>query len=171
MRHRHTITSMYIYLEPDSPTMAADTPLPTMHVVPPKTRPIPTRPQFHCRKYHDSYNGARHLPTTVCVRSPTLRVTTFGGDSGCFVGQDKELLYEIQLYYAHNRACAIYRSLDDFSRLRAGLSPWAEAPPIQPEMPVEDLRRFLQAALERPGAPGAALEYFLRRRMDDCSGP
>lgn len=131
-----------------------------MHVKPIQNGPIPTKPQLHSRKHHHTYNGLRHLPTVTWVRSPTLRNTERG---------DYILVYEIILYFGHNRACTIYRTWDDFRVLRRGLTPWRRASVFCSENDVRSLDRFLKEALaKRPHE--CAMEYFLRRRFDDCGG-
>lgn len=131
-----------------------------------------SRPQLHSRKCHHTYNATRELPRAIWIRS-----WRFG------LGGDCALVYEILLYYDHNRACTIYRSPEDFRRLKAGvgrLSP-LKHPVVVPVAPaaaaddecvvedVEDLQRYLVEAVKKKGRSGA-LEYFLRRRMDDCAG-
>lgn len=133
---------------------------PSMHVKLNESRLVPAKPQIHSRKHHDAYNGARHLPIATWVRSPTIRNTMHG---------DYTLVYEILLYFDHNRACTIYRSWDDCRALRRGLTPWKRAAAFRSQNDVRGLDRFLREALaKRPHE--CAMEYFLRRRMEDCGG-
>lgn len=85
------------------------------HHLPPTLK---MRPQLHSRRYHHTYNGARCLPRALWIRSARVR------DSGP--------VYEILLCYDHNRACTIYRTWDDFRRLRSGLGHWRNAPASPP---------------------------------------
>lgn len=77
------------------------------------------------------------------------------------------MVYEIVLFYKHNRACTIYRSWDDFRRLRDGLPLWKKAASFDSILDVRGLHLFLQEAMvKRPRE--IATEYFLRRRINDC---
>lgn len=79
------------------------------------------------------------------------------------------MVYEILLYFGHNRACTIYRSWDDFKTLRRGLTPWKRPTAFCSPNDVRSLDKFLREALvKRPHE--CAMEYFLRRRIDDCGG-
>lgn len=108
----------------------------------------------------------------------------YGGGDGD--GGDCALAYEILLYYQHNRACTIYRTPEDVRRLRLGLGRLSTS--LSPSwgglgggggggspgecMVVEDvevLQRYLCEAIGKKGRD-CALEYFLRRRMEDCDG-
>lgn len=131
-----------------------------MHVRPLDIAPISTSLLFHSKKRHDSYNGSRHLPVSTWVRSPTIRTTEHG---------EHILVYEIVLFYGHNRACTIYRTWDDFKSLKQGLPSWERAPAFYFPHDIQGLDRFLgEALVKRPRE--CAMEYFLRRRMEDCSG-
>ncbi|KAB5580665.1 hypothetical protein GE09DRAFT_447570 [Coniochaeta sp. 2T2.1] len=131
-----------------------------MHVRPLDIAPISTSLLFHSRKRHDSYNGTRHLPISTWVRSPTIRATEYG---------EHVLVYEIVLCYGHNRACTIFRTWDDFKTLKRGLSTWKRATEFYSPNDILALDRFLREALaKRPRE--CAMEYFLRRRMEDCAG-
>lgn len=96
-------------------------------------------------------------------------------------------LYEVKLYYSKNRACTIYRSWDDFVRLGHGLSlsggiamstttgasgaAVAAAAICTERHPHSStcLQKFLKHVMQRfPKEP--AVEFFLRRRIDDCGG-
>lgn len=69
------------------------------------------RPQFHTRKNHDDYNGTDNLPLAIHVHR--------NHNSGL-------ALYTVTLFYAHNRACELYRSDADCLVLRravTGLDP------------------------------------------------
>jgi hypothetical protein len=131
-----------------------------MLVRPVDIAPISTNLLFHSRKRHDNYNGTRHVPVSTWVRTPTIRTTEYG---------DHQLVYEVVLFYSHNRACTIYRTWDDFKSLKRGLSPWKRATDFFSPHDVQALDRFLREALaKRPRE--CAMEYFLRRRMEDCAG-
>jgi len=131
-----------------------------MQLKPDQVPAIPTKPQFHSAKCHHTYNGTRVLPKASWVRSPTVRDT---GDG------DYALVYEIVLYYKHNRACTIYRSWEDFTKLRNNLALWKNAAAFSSSHDLGGLHRFLREAIaKRPRE--VAMEYFLRRRMGDCGG-
>ncbi|KAJ9145231.1 hypothetical protein NKR19_g6119 [Coniochaeta hoffmannii] len=131
-----------------------------MHVRPLDIAPISTNLLFHSRKRHDSYNGTRHLPISTWVRSPTIRTTDYG---------EHVLVYEIVLFYSHNRACTIFRTWDDFRTLKRGLPSWKRATDFYSPDDIQTLDGFLREALaKRPRE--CAMEYFLRRRMEDCAG-
>lgn len=132
-----------------------------MHIKPLQIPPIPTKPQLHSSKHHHTYNGTRCLPITTWVRSPTVRATQLGGDF--------TFAYEIILYYEHNRACTVYRTWDDFRTLRKALRPWRDATSFNSELDVQGMHLFLREALAKR-ADDCAVEYFLRRRMEDCGG-
>ncbi|KAM7206969.1 hypothetical protein V8F33_000068 [Rhypophila sp. PSN 637] len=99
--------------------------------------------------------------------------------------ESAEALYQVKLYYPQNRACTIYRSWDDFILLRRGLNstrykslPGSDddnGAVICTERHSHDytcLHEFLKYVMERCSTSKAepAVEYFLRRRMDDCDG-
>lgn len=113
------------------------------------------KPQLHSRRCHHTYNATRCLPRAVWIRS--ARVSGSG------------VVYEILLYYDHNRACTIYRTWDDFSKLRSGLGPWRNAPAVRSVQDVGGAQSFLCEAVSKKGRE-VAMEYFLRRRIDDCGG-
>lgn len=132
------------------------------------------KPQLHSRKCHHTYNATKCLPRAIWVRS--LRF----GDADLIheldVGGDCTLVYEILLFYKHNRACTIYRTPDDFRLLKSGLGRLScggdLAAAASRECLVEDvevLQQYLCEAIQKK-ARECALEYFLRRRMDDCGG-
>lgn len=148
-------SSLHIYHDIKlDPTVA------NMRVNPVEIPFIPEKPLFHSRKHHDSYNGARHQPLSVWVRSSTIRITEHG---------DHNLVYEIVLFYGHHRACTIYRTWDDFRALERGLSPWKRSACFRSQHDAHGLQAFLgEAIVKRPRE--CAMEYFLRRRMDDCTG-
>jgi hypothetical protein len=136
-----------------------------------------SKPQLHSHERHTTYNGGRYLPTTTWVRSCTVRpkATTLPGTPA--VGDEVELVFEVMLYYNQNRACTIYRSLEDFVGLRKSLMPWNNNPPLLPSFKqqrqeqeiVHDLHVFLCEVLAKyPFEMG--VEHFLQRRMDDCGG-
>ncbi|KXJ92447.1 hypothetical protein Micbo1qcDRAFT_162731 [Microdochium bolleyi] len=131
------------------------------------------RPQVHSRKHHHVYNGSGRLPVDTWVRSPT--VYAYDDDDlmeSHHCNSDHNLVYEVVLYFGNNRACTIYRTRADFERLRRSIAPWKTGPPVRIPRDHSDavvLHFFLRQALQhRP--KDCALEYFLRRRMDDCGG-
>ncbi|KAH8889565.1 hypothetical protein GQ53DRAFT_748267 [Thozetella sp. PMI_491] len=128
-----------------------------MHIKPAgQVPPVPARPQIHSAKHHHTYSGAKYLPVAVWVMSPTIRTT---------ITAEHTLVYEVRLYYKRNRACTIYRSWDDFKYLRLGV-PYRES---LSEDDADGLHNFLWHAISKHGT-SCAVEYFLRRRMEDCSG-
>jgi hypothetical protein len=82
---------------------------------------------------------------------------------------DCQLVYEVILYYGHNRACTIYRTWDDFKTLRRGITPTKITSGVRGPSDVEGLHNFLKEALAKKPRD-CAMEYFLRRRMEDCGG-
>lgn len=90
------------------------------------------------------------------------------------------LFYEIILYYKHNRACTIFRTPDDFRMLKSGIGKLsktqgsteqdefaADCQPIVED--VEVLQQYLCEVISKK-SKSCALEYFLRRRLEDCGG-
>ncbi|KAK0657327.1 hypothetical protein B0T16DRAFT_452803 [Cercophora newfieldiana] len=138
------------------------------------TPQLPTKPQIHSHKHHNTYNGSRHLPIATRIkRSPAPRGFQHTNDDGCLQHlhhhRPRHCVYEVTLYYPRNRACTIYRSREDFVLLERGQTPWRGAVPLRStgRLDVHDLHRFLSEALaKRPNE--CAVEYFLRRRMGDC---
>lgn len=118
------------------------------------------KPQLHSRRCHHTYNATRCLPRAVWVkrsaRAPSDPLAP-------------PVVYEIVLCYDHNRACTIYRTWDDLRRLRSGLGPWRGAPAPCSARDVGAAQRFLCEAVSKKGRE-VAMEYFLRRRIDDCGG-
>lgn len=156
------------------------------------------RPQLHSRRCHHTYNATRLLPRAIWVRSlclsdpgPDLQdLTTATTTLAAAPVERATVSYEILLYYDHNRACTIYRTPGDVRRLRAAAQPShhyyhqkqkqqqqqrAAFPPqqeVDEAYVVEDLdvvQAFLCEVMRKRGRD-CALEYFLRRRMDDCGG-
>lgn len=78
-------------------------------------------------------------------------------------------VYEIDLYYNHNRACTIYRTWEDFELLRRTTTPWKTTTRIQGEDDLQGLHHYLKEAIKKR-AGELSIEFFLRRRVDDCSG-
>ncbi|KUI65776.1 hypothetical protein VM1G_01447 [Cytospora mali] len=116
------------------------------------------RPQLHSRKCHHTYNATRCLPRAVWIRSARARE------------EASVLVYEVLLYYDHNRACTIYRTWDDFRQLRSGLGNWrGDAPAFCSMRDFEGVQRFLCEAIDKKGRE-VAMGYFLCRRVDDCVG-
>lgn len=128
---------------------------------------LKTKPQLHTKKCHQTYNGTRTLPRAIWIRSQHFR-------------DPDPVVYEILLYYKHNRACTIFRTAEDFRNLKYGIgrgtgdSPNFQLPAIrcvpgEEEDDVEVLQRYLCEAISKKRKEGA-LEYFLRRRGGDCGG-
>lgn len=190
------------------------------------------KPQLHSRKCHHTYNATRSLPVAIWIRSLRFGLdlsssnsnhSSSASDYGSDDDEDDQailgktglfsssctVLYEIVLYYDHNRACTIYRTPEDFAKLKEAVGPakyrkWVQnnqqqqqqqllllkhhsrhAPSdsedeeefrfgLAPTTPVvedvDDLQRFLSKTISSKGRNCPALEYFLRRRMDDCGG-
>jgi len=129
------------------------------------------RPQVHSRKHHHVYNGCGGLPLDTYVRSPTFASLDDPTDPAhCDINH--LLVYEVVLCFGNNRACTIQRSRADFELLRKTIHPWKTGPPTAIPRDSSDvvvLHHFLCEALHhRP--QDCALEFFLRRRMDDCGG-
>ena len=124
---------------------------------------IPAAPQLHSLRNHASYDGARSLPTTTWVRSPTVRPTA--------ADQRHTLVYEVVLYYRRNRACTVYRTRDDFAALRRGIMASSSSSSSSSENGADDddLHGLLREAVAKHGG-SCAVEYFLRRRLGDCGG-
>lgn len=120
--------------------------------------PSPLKPQFHSRKCHHTYNATRHLPQAVWIRAVRL-----GKENPSTV------VYEIVLCYNHNRACTINRTWEDFQKLKSGLGSWRNAPTFCSPKDIDGLQSFLCEAISKKGRE-VAMEFFLRRRMDDCGG-
>ncbi|PSR74784.1 hypothetical protein BD289DRAFT_211687 [Coniella lustricola] len=184
-----------------------------MQLKTPQSRgPALPKPQVHSRQCHHTYNATRKLPRAIWIRSLRFDLDSIVYDSSDKQGEssysdedaynhDKSLCYEILLYYDHNRACTIYRSPEDFRRLKYSVGKLPISPPSSSgngkmrmtakgarsdcddsstdeevasadESAVEDvevLQRYLVRAVEKKRGD-CALEYFLRRRMDDCGG-
>lgn len=139
------------------------------------------KPQVHSRKCHHTYSATRQLPRALWIRS--LRFGDADFNQELDLTKECTLFYEIVLYYDHNRACTIYRTPDDFRTLKSGIGklqmsrrhggdddphqavPWGQ-PVIED---VEVLQQYLCEIISKR-AKSCALEYFLRRRMDDCGG-
>lgn len=134
------------------------------------------KPQVHSRKCHHTYCATRQLPRALWVSS--LRFSDADFNQELDLSKECTLFYEIILYYDHNRACTIYRTPDDFRLLKSGIGnlsrchesidesvPWGQ--PVVED--VEVLQQYLCEAIKKK-AKNCALEYFLRRRMEDCGG-
>ncbi|KAK3957102.1 hypothetical protein QBC32DRAFT_366485 [Pseudoneurospora amorphoporcata] len=154
------------------------------------------KPQLHTQKNHNSYNGTRTLPIATRVRplhKPTSNYDSRPQDkddqkleSNRILTEEESPLYEITLYYPHNRACTIYRSRQDFWLLRTGLSSRSSSsapqrlstPPSHNIAKCEDDSKevakwdsLLRKGLERFAKNGHgrySVEWFLRRRLGDC---
>jgi hypothetical protein len=121
----------------------------------------PLKPQFHSRKCHHTYNATRHLPKAVWIRSARLSKDKDNNNS--------TVVYEVVLCYDHNRACTVNRTWEDFQKLKSGVGSWRNAPSFCSARDVDGLQRFLCEAINKKGRE-VAMEFFLRRRMDDCGG-
>ncbi|KAI0017407.1 hypothetical protein F4780DRAFT_782381 [Xylariomycetidae sp. FL0641] len=131
-----------------------------MHAKTGLSRAPSPKPQLHSRKHHCIYNGARCMPLGSWVHGPAIQYDEFNEPS---------LVFEIVLYFDHNRACTLYRSWEDIERLRKNITPWKGATLYRDYRDARGMRHFLREALvKRPR--DCALEYFLRRRMEDCGG-
>lgn len=159
------------------------------------------KPQLHTQKNHSSYNGTRTLPIATRVRRqnkpPTLDPDSQTQDNGdqkrkskrrskLRRTEDESPLYEVTLYYPHNRACTIYRSREDFWLLRTGISSRSSSAAPQPlsTPPSDGIKKcedetkevakwdsLLRKGLERFAKNGHgrySVEWFLRRRLGDC---
>lgn len=156
-----------------------------MQLTPPRTIPtIPlAKPQFHSKKCHHTYNATRQLPRALWIRS--LRFGDADFNEQLDFSKECTLFYEVVLYFDHNRACTIYRTPDDFRLLRSGIGKLSRCQSGGDEgegdvhlvtgwgqTVVEDvdvLQRFLSEAISKKGK-SCAMEFFLRRRMEDCGG-
>lgn len=131
------------------------------------------KPQLHSRKCHHTYNATKCLPRAIWVRS--LRFDDPDLNDELDVSGNCTLVYEILLFYNHNRACTIYRTPDDFRLLKSGLGrlscgeELAAASRVCLVEDVDVVQRYLCEAIKKKGRE-CALEYFLRRRMEDCGG-
>lgn len=135
------------------------------------------KPQVHSRKCHHTYNATRELPRALWIRS--LRFGDADFNQTLDLTKECTLFYEIVLYYKHNRACTIFRTPDDFRMLKSGIGKlsktqgstedeWAAScQPIVED--VEVLQHYLCEVISKK-AKSCALEYFLRRRLEDCGG-
>lgn len=181
-----------------------------MQLKTPQSRgPALAKPQVHSRSCHHTYNATRKLPRAIWIRSLRFDLDSiinqqnnnnYSHEDASYNNTDSALCYEILLYYDHNRACTIYRSPEDFRRLKYSIgqlpvsssssnnnnkkkktsrsvssddsdSTDDEVLPAD-ECVVEDvevLQRYLVQAVEKKRGD-CALEYFLRRRMEDCGG-
>ncbi|KAK3395923.1 hypothetical protein B0T20DRAFT_455716 [Sordaria brevicollis] len=157
----------------------------------PETETTKLMPQLHTSKNHNSYNGIRTLPIATRVQCDEgkrgKRKSHKRTRSTRTANQDDDYpLYEVTLYYPHNRTCTIYRSREDFSLLRTGLhsrsssaapQSLSTAPPDDKTEADGDLKEvarwdtLLRKALERFAKRGHgrhSIEWFLRRRLGDC---
>jgi hypothetical protein len=125
--------------------------------------PLPTKPQNHSHKHHNTYNGTHNLPLSVGVKRATAASRPNQPDHN---NRCEGRLYAVTLFYQHNRACTIFRSHDDLVALERGLpirGPSAAGGKIH----VPDFQKFLEEAVTKCPKE-CAMEYFLRRRMGDC---
>lgn len=130
---------------------------------------IPNKPQLHSRRHHctATYNPTKCMPSNSWVRGLTL----IQDSSNSRNPQDLHftLVYEIVLFYSANRACTIYRTWDDFERLRKTIGPWKNAPRYEDQNDIVGLHLFLREAMTKKPRE-CAMAYFLKRRMEDCGG-
>lgn len=171
----------------------------------PETR---LKPQLHTQKNHNSYNGTRTLPIATRVRRQQRPIPDSDSEAQTTDKQerkpkhrsksrepeDESPLYEITLYYPHNRACTIYRSRQDFLLLRTGFTSRSSSTAPQPLSTPRSGRmidgendhtsdgekvskaaakwdKLLRAAVEsfaKYGHGRHSVEWFLRRRLGDC---
>ena len=96
----------------------------------PEPEPIPTKPQLHSAKHHNTYNGTHHLPLAVRVKRSTAASRPTQPDDDDFSCCHHHLpghvhrrrhVYEVTLFYEHNRACNVFRTREDFAALECGL--------------------------------------------------
>ncbi|KAK0745928.1 hypothetical protein B0T18DRAFT_428980 [Schizothecium vesticola] len=124
--------------------------------------PLPTKPQIHSHKHHNTYNGTHHIPLAVGVKRATAASRPTLPNNCHREGR----LYAVTLFYPQNRACTIFRMHNDFVVLERGLpirGPSASGERIH----VPDFQKFLEEAMAKCPKE-CAMEYFLRRRMGDC---
>ncbi|KAJ4421370.1 hypothetical protein N0V82_003751 [Gnomoniopsis sp. IMI 355080] len=141
--------------------------------------PIPlAKPQMHSRKCHHTYSATRQLPRALWIRS--LRFGDADFNQTLDLSKECTLFYEIILYYDHNRACTIFRTPEDFRMLKSGIGKLSRTQGTSCDGPittwdqpvvedVEVLQQYLCEVISKR-AKSCALEYFLRRRLEDCGG-
>ncbi|KAK3383138.1 hypothetical protein B0T24DRAFT_673048 [Lasiosphaeria ovina] len=137
----------------------------------------PAKPQIHSCKNHHTYNGVAQLPVATSVRrSPAgLRQLSAPDSYGGEEHAAAVVVYDVVLYYAGNRACTIYRTLDDFAVLALGRGRGAVPLPSSGSgsgsrlAAARDLDQLLRDALAKRSRD-CGVEYFLRRRIGDCGG-
>lgn len=118
----------------------------------------PLKPQLHSRKCHHTYNATRHLPQAVWIRAVRLSKEN-----------PSTVVYEIVLCYPHNRACIIDRTWEDFQKLKSGIGSWRNGPTFSSPKDIDGMQDFLCEAINKKSRE-VAMEFFLRRRMNDCGG-
>lgn len=132
---------------------------------PQRPRGLPRRPQVHSSKHHHTYNGVRSVPSATWVRSQAVRQAQ---PESPMKEEALAVHYEIILYYPRNRACTIYRTLDDFEQLRQSLPELKDSGEGSADGDtLASLDSFLRNVV-RKRSDAVALEYFLRRRIGDC---
>ncbi|KAK0748222.1 hypothetical protein B0T21DRAFT_18783 [Apiosordaria backusii] len=119
------IPNMIIYpplpLSPLSPTIppSPSSPLPVVLVEP------KSKPQLHTHLHHQTYNSLLSLPLAFSITPPSALLSP---------SNLRTARLELNLYFAHNRACTLLRDLDDFFTLkngRDGISPpVGQSPPL-----------------------------------------
>ncbi|KAJ4394571.1 hypothetical protein N0V93_003790 [Gnomoniopsis smithogilvyi] len=117
------------------------------------------------------------LPRALWIRS--LRFGDADFNRTLDLTKECKLFYEIVLYYDHNRACTIFRTPDDFRMLKSGIGKLSQSHGSRDEElvtwdqpiveDVEVLQQYLCEVISKK-AKSRALEFFLRRRMEDCGG-
>ncbi|TLS28192.1 hypothetical protein PpBr36_00156 [Pyricularia pennisetigena] len=147
-----------VNVEPSSPNAGIHS-----HAPPPEQPQISTRPKIHSMRYHarNVYVGTTTMPSAFSVR-PASGIGNV----------DETSDYVVELFYHRNRACNLHRTEDDFRALVSGIL----SNNVVPNMPsltspprIQDLEAALALAI-RADRTGCAVEYFLRRRMEDCGG-
>ncbi|KAL2017896.1 hypothetical protein VTK56DRAFT_1552 [Thermocarpiscus australiensis] len=122
--------------------------------------PPPTAtPQLHTHKNHHTYNSTEILPLATHVRvvaSPSLPSRSTGLPLNASAADDSDLSrhrYAITLFYAHNRACEIYRSHDDFLALyrAVALAVALAVAPAGKKTPGPRAERWCRPACAYPG--------------------
>ncbi|KAK0734129.1 hypothetical protein B0T26DRAFT_746081 [Lasiosphaeria miniovina] len=141
----------------------------------------PAKPQIHSYKNHHTYNGVAQLPVATSVRRSPAGLRQLSAPDGCG-GEEHAaavVVYDVVLYYAGNRACTIYQTLDDFAVLGRGRGRGAVPLPGSGSgsgcgcssrlTAARDLDQLLRDALAKRSRD-CGVEYFLRRRLGDCGG-
>lgn len=128
-------------------------------------RSTPTgKSQLHTSKNHDTYNGVLHLPNGIHVCVPA----TINNDHPYNPSRrEQQQPFSITLFYEHNRACEIYRSLDEFFTLSRALVT-ASCPDMQLLLPGG---RRPQTEVPSSGGSGEGSRDSLGSSVTYPSGP